>query len=416
MTPQEGDRLSRRSLLASAGAAAGGAALLGACSGSGPHPGGGELHDRLSFYGPTQTGITSLPLSPSGLLASFTSIARTRAELEETLRELTDEIDALMSGRSPLPGESVLPPEDSGVLGAQLTPDNLSVVVGVGASLFDGRYGLAAVRPRELVKMPFLAFDRLDPERSHGDLVIILQAQHTNTLVFALRRLVRRTRRTLVVRWVLDGFGGGPMHRPSASESPRNLLGFIDGTANLKASDAALTDRYVFVAGGDPEPSWTTGGSYLVVRVIRLFVELWDGTPLAEQEAVIGRNKLTGAPLGGGHEGDVPDYDADPEGLITPLDAHIRRANPRTPETAGSLILRRGFSYIRSLDPDGRLDQGLAFVCYQRSLGSGFLAVQARLEGERLEKYVWAEGGGFFFALPGATEPGDFLGRGMLRV
>ena len=77
-------------------------------------------------------------------------------------------------------------------------------------------------------------------------------------------------------------------------------------------------------------------------------------------------------------------------------------------------MLRRGFSYSRGFDRAGRLDQGLAFVSYQRSLRKAFLAVQARLQGERLEEYILPEGGGFFFALPGVPEPGRFLGDALV--
>jgi deferrochelatase/peroxidase EfeB len=213
-----------------------------------------------------------------------------------------------------------------------------------------------------------------------------------------------------VLRWVLDGFTRRGSAAPRATGSPRNLMGFIDGTANLDAGSSELMDRYVWVGEGDGEPSSATGGSYHLVRLIRMFVEFWDRTPLAEQETIWAAHKAGGAPLGMEHETDEPDYRADPRGETIPLGAHIRLANPRTPETAGSLILRRGFSYARGYDGAGRLDQGLAFACYQRSLERGFLAVQARLSGEPLEEYILPEGGGFFFALPGA-ERGSFLGE-----
>jgi len=286
------------------------------------------------------------------------------------------------------------------------------VVVSVGASLFDGRYGLADRRPRELVEMPFLANDRLDPDRSHGDLLLTIQAEHSDTVLFALRQLMRRTRRTLLLKWVVEGFNRRSSPTDRTTGSPRNLLGFVDGTANLRTDDTGRLDEHVWT-DGNGEPAWTTGGSYHVIRQIRMLVEFWDRTPLAEQEGLIGRRKANGAPLDGVHETDVPDYAADPEGEATPLDAHIRLANPRTPETQRSLILRRGFSYSRGFDGAGQLDQGLAFVSYQRSLGDGFLAVQARLDGEPLEEYIRGEGGGFFFALPGAS-PGGHLGDGLL--
>ena len=407
--------ISRRAFLAGAGGAAvGGGLLAAAACGDGQEADGGAPGARLvPFAGPHQAGITLEPAPATGLMASFTVLARDRAELAELLRELTDEIAGLMEGRPPETRDPAFPPTDSGLLGPNPAPDDLAVVVSVGASLFDGRYGLAPRRPRELVTMPFVSNDRLDPERSHGDLLLSIEAEHPDTVLFALRQLMRRTRSTLVLRWVLDGFTRRGSTAARSTGSPRNLMGFIDGTANLDAGAGTTMDRYVWVAGGDGEPSWAAGGSYHVVRVIRMLVEFWDRTPLSEQEHIMGREKVSGAPLGMEHETDVPDYAADPKGAAIPLDAHIRLANPRTPETAGSLILRRGFSYARGYDRAGRLDQGLAFVCYQRSLETGFMAVQARLNGEPLEEYILPEGGGFFFALPGA-EPGTFLGQALV--
>jgi deferrochelatase/peroxidase EfeB len=168
-------------------------------------------------------------------------------------------------------------------------------------------------------------------------------------------------------------------------------------------------DRYVWVQPDDDEPAWTVGGTYHVVRVIRMLVEFWDRTRLSEQESIIGRRKESGAPLDGAIEIDVPEYSADADGEVTPLDAHIRLANPRTADTEDDLIFRSGLSFSRGFDGDGQLDQGLAFVSFQRRL-SQFLNTQARLAGEPLEEYIVPEGGGFYFALPGVTDDGEFLG------
>jgi len=97
-----------------------------------------------------------------------------------------------------------------------------------------------------------------------------------------------------------------------------------------------------------------------------------------------------------------------------PLDAHIRLANPRDRRSAGRELLRRGFSYSRGVDGGGQLDQGLAFISYQRRLAH-FLEASERLKGERLEEYIRPEGGGFFYALPGVTDDGDWLGRSLLE-
>ena len=365
----------------------------------------------VPFEGEHQTGVTALPIPEQGLVASFNVQSEDRAGLTTALEELTEEIRGLMAGKPPETRDAAYPPVDSGILGEKPPADNLSIVVGVGASLFDDRFGLADRKPKELETMPFLANDRLDPKLSHGDISIIFEAGHNDTVQFALRQLMRRTRSDLVLRWMIDGYARGiGAGQASEAVTPRNLLGFKDGTSNLDVDDAALMDRHVWVGAEDGEPEWAVGGSYQAVRIIRNFVEFWDRTRLIEQEQLIGRQKVSGAPLGLSGEFTDPDYPSDPDGKRIPLDAHIRLANPRTPETDENLILRRGFNYSRGFDGAGRLDQGLAFVAYQRSLEKGFLTVQRRLKGEPLEEYIMPVGGGFFFILPGVTGPDRFLG------
>jgi len=409
---------SRRRFLAgglATGAAAGLTGPLAACSDGTDAARAGGAADRtgpahLPFRGAHQTGITH-PSNEQGLLAAFTVTAADRSELQETFAALTAEIDRLMSGRPYDDRDPAYPPAYTGVVGNPPPPADLSVVVSVGASLFDDRFGLADRKPARLEKMPFLANDRLDPARSHGDLLLTVTSAHEDINLFALRQLHRATRGTLALHWMLSGYNRRTDARPGEA-GKRNLMGFIDGTANLDAGVAEVMDRHVWVQAGDDEPGWAAGGTYHVVRVIRMLVEFWDRTRLSEQEALIGRRKDSGAPLDGEAETDVPDYGADPDGEVTPLDAHIRLANPRTPETRDDLILRAGLSFSRGFDGGGQLDQGLAFVSYQRRM-SQFLNTQARLAGEPLEEYIRPEGGGFYFALPGVEDPDGVLGQGL---
>lgn len=377
-------------------------------------PGRDEAAARTAepFYGPHQPGIVTPPPA-AGLVAAFNVLATDRAGLERLFRVLTERAAFLMAGGTPPALDPRFPPLDSGILGPEIVPDGLTITVAAGASLFDDRFGLAAQRPAELETMRGFPNDALDRDHVHGDLLLQICANVPMSVLHALRDIIKNTPDLLRLRWKLDGFL--PPHTASGPpETPRNLLGFKDGTANIDPSDAALLDRLVWVQPGGAEPGWTAGGSYMAVRIIRNLVERWDRTPLREQEAIMGREKTSGAPLGKTDEHDDPDIAADPEGKRIPHDAHIRLANPRTPAAMATRILRRPYNYNRGVTRAGQLDMGLLFICFQSSLRAGFIAIQERLNGEPLEEYIKPVGGGYFFALPGVPAPDRFLGQDLL--
>ncbi|OWY58847.1 deferrochelatase/peroxidase EfeB, partial [cyanobacterium TDX16] len=173
------------------------------------------------------------------------------------------------------------PPLHTGTLGERPPPTDLSIILSVGASLFDDRFGLADAKPTQLERMPFLANDRLQPELSHGDVLLTISADTPDATLFAVRQMLRQVRSSMILEWMVEGFnrheGAGPGRAPA-----RNLLGFKDGTANLDPQADEVMDEHVWVAEGDDEPAWAVGGSYHAVRTIRMFVEFWDRTPLVE--------------------------------------------------------------------------------------------------------------------------------------
>ncbi|MFH6785932.1 MULTISPECIES: iron uptake transporter deferrochelatase/peroxidase subunit [Methylobacterium] len=407
---------SRRGLLRGLAAGTGAAALgidQARAADAMPSAAGDGTLDRQPFYGPHQAGIvTAQPAA--GLVVALDVLAEDRGELAKLLSILTERFAFLAEGGPVPPLDPRLPPADSGILGPRVLPDNFTATLSVGASLFDDRYGLAAAKPRRLRPMDRFPNDSLDGKLCHGDLLLQFCANTAETNLHALRDVIRHTPGLVSLRWKLEGMLPPQVVKRQGKDTVRNFLGFKDGTANLDAGDEGLMRRQVWVQAGSPEPAWAAGGSYQVVRIIRNFVERWDRTPLREQERIFGRHKDSGAPLGETDEHALPDYASDPAGARTPMDAHIRLANPRTPETASSLILRRGYNYSAGITPSGQLDMGLLFVCYQSDLDAGFVAVQARLNGEPLEEYIKPVGGGYFYALPGVPEAGGFLGQGLL--
>jgi deferrochelatase/peroxidase EfeB len=328
---------------------------------------GAELATHIPFDGPHQAGI----LTPAQAQASFValdSIAPDRSTLETALRNLSTRARSLTQGDTVGVEELDDPPPDSGILGPINAPDELTVTIAFGASLFDRRYGLQALRPRGLERMPNFAHDNLDPTRSHGDVLLSVCAGQRDTVTHTVRELMRSVVGHLTPRWRIDGFQSA-RRGPTSANHPRNLFAFRDGTANPDVNDASLMDELIWIpptgtpgippvptasrgsgARGAGEPAWVAGGTYQVVRTIRMHIEFWDRVGMFEQQKMIGRDRVSGAPLGGTNEFQDPRYDLDPEGKRIPLVAHIRLANPRTPQTANQRILRRGYNFDRGLD------------------------------------------------------------------
>ncbi|MFJ2191730.1 Dyp-type peroxidase [Kitasatospora sp. NPDC087861] len=367
----------------------------------------------IPFHGYHQAGIVTPPQSV-GEFASFDVTAKNRAELIDLFRTLTSRARLLTSGRTDPNASPDAPPADNGILGPGVVQDDLTITVAVGASLFDTRYELQARKPVQLKTMAPFLHDDLDPELCHGDLLLQVCAGHRDSTVHTMLDILSHTEGMLKQRWTFHCQRNPP--RPTGI--PRDWFGFKDGITNPDTTNTAQLDNVVWVQPNTDEPAWTAGGTYQVLRIVHFFLDAWQKVPISQQERIFGRRKISGAPLYALSD-DAPDtfdpiYTNDPQGLITPLNCHVRLANPQTPETAStSSILRRSYDYERSPGVDSQPDLGHLFCCFQRELNT-YITMQTRLEAEALVPYISPRGGGYFFALPGVRDSQDYFARALL--
>ncbi|MFE2138081.1 iron uptake transporter deferrochelatase/peroxidase subunit, partial [Streptomyces sp. NPDC059466] len=304
------------------------------------------------------------------------------------------------AGAAPTRGPPAPPPHDTReALG--LKPTRLTLTIGFGPSLFE-KFGLAQQRPEALVDLPKFPGDNLEATRSNGDLCIQACADDPQVAVHAIRNLARIGFGKVAIRWSQLGFGKTSSTTPDA-QTPRNLMGFKDGTRNIAGTEPERLKKFVWVGEGDG-PAWMTGGSYLVARRIRMNIETWDRTSLQEQEDVFGRDKGEGAPVGKAKERDEPFLKA-----MKP-DAHVRLAHPESND--GITLLRRGYSFTDGTDGLGRLEAGLFFLAYQRDVRKGFIPVQRRLSrSDALNEYIQHVSSAVFAVPPGVRDKDDWWGR-----
>jgi deferrochelatase/peroxidase EfeB len=408
--------LSRRRLL---GAGAAGAAAVGvgvvACGAPAAAPAAAER--VVPFRGEHQAGIVT-PAQDRLHFVALDVLTDDRDELRELLQRWTAAAERMTAGAEATPGGATggnpnSPPADTGeALG--LAASSLTLTFGVGPSLFE-KIGLdPALRPAALADLPRFTLDQLDPALSGGDLCIQACADDPQVAVHAVRNLVRMGFGTTSVRWSQLGFGR-TSSTSTTQTTPRNLFGFKDGTNNVKAEDPAALGQQVWVAAGDG-PAWLDGGSYLVARRIRMHVEIWDRTPLSEQETIIGRTKDVGAPLGSAAEFDLADFAATDETgeLRIAKNAHIRLASAQA--LGGAKILRRGYNFVDGSDGQGHLNAGLFFVAFMRDPQAQFVPMQRALaNSDVLMEYI-EHTGSAVFACPAGIGEGGYWGQSLLEA
>ncbi|WP_028636212.1 iron uptake transporter deferrochelatase/peroxidase subunit [Nocardioides sp. URHA0032] len=376
--------------------------------------------DAFAFRGAHQAGITT-PAQDRLHFAAFDVTTGSRAQLIALLEAWTEAADrmtrGLPAGRiGPTEGAVDLPPDDTGeAIG--LSASGLTITFGFGPALFRDargrdRFGIADRQPEALRTLPHFPADVLDPERSYGDLCVQACADDPQVAVHAIRNLARIGFGTVAVRWSQLGFGRTSTTSTSQS-TPRNLFGFKDGTANVKAEETSDVAQHVWVADGDDaKAAWLAGGSYLVARRFNMNIEIWDRQSLGDQEDFIGRTKASGAPLSGGTEFTEPDFSMPgSDGPVIPRDAHVRVVHPDFND--GVRMLRRGYNFVDGSDPLGGLNAGLFFIAFMRNPDTQFIPVQNRMaKVDALMEYVKVTGSALF-AVPPGIGAGEYVGQAL---
>lgn len=380
--------------------------------------------DVVPFFGEHQAGIAT-PQQSHVYFAAFDVATEKRDELIALLKTWTSAAARLTQGQTaaPLSNDPGKEPLDSGE-SQGLPASRLTLTFGFGATLFvkDGkdRFGLADHRPAALVDLPRFNGDQLVAERTGGDLCIQACADDPQVVFHAVRQLARLSYGTAKLRWAQTGFLSAGK---SAHETPRNLMGFKDGTMNPSASNPKAMSDFVWAGG---ETAWMQGGSYLVARPIRIALEHWDRMKLAFQEQVMGRHKDTGAPLGKSGEFDALDLDAnDADGNpVLPENSHVRLGAPAVND--GAQILRRSYSYDNGLSFTAErwppwhqgmeFDAGLMFLCFQHDPRQGFIKIFDKMSKfDMMNQFVTHIGGGMFACPPGVRE-GGYIGQSLFGV
>ncbi|WP_205323880.1 Dyp-type peroxidase [Glycomyces sp. YM15] len=431
--------VSRRTALAAATVTVAAGAGVGAAIGENhEHEDGGEAgHDHSTgvepFYGARQAGIET-PAQRHALFAAFDlaetelgtgaalDAAAVAANLQALLKEWSAVAAALAAGeappKAPIDGDDQF---DAEAVAAGLDPARLTVTFGIGPAAF-AKAGLEAVRPSKLVELPEFDGDKLNPAWSGGDLLLQICGDDRQVVSNAFLELRKRAVAAGRLLWMQHGFSSAP-----DGGTPRNLMGFKDGSANPEAGSELFDERVWAV---DSEPSWFEGGTYLVFRKIRMRLPDWSMLTAEDQNLTFGRERDSGAPLSGGGEFDHPDFAVlDSAGLqAVPADSHVAVVHD-------AAMVRRGYNYdygfltqgevSSDAATDGHLDghmhaehpydAGLLFASFQAD-PQVFIDTQEKMAAsDRLNEFVTAEGSAVFVLPPGAPE-GGYVGQGLFEA
>ncbi|AMM20030.1 peroxidase [Frondihabitans sp. PAMC 28766] len=411
--------VSRRALfgggLAAAGAGVGalagiGGSLAAQAASAPPADESIDLSNSHPFYATAarqpQGGIETEPQRYCVFMA-FDMASTLTTDLQVLLARWSASISQLQSGKTI---GTVQPAKGAGVgvdtgEALDLGPASLTVTLGLGPGLFDERFGLASKKPAHLAQIPALPSDDLAAGTTGGDLSLTACADDPQVAYHAIRDLARMARGTATVRWTTLGFGRASAGKNQAT--PRNLMGFKDGTRNI--TTASDFEKFVWL---DKSAGWMAGGAYQVVRKIQINIEIWDADVISDQQRVFGRTKVDGAPLSGGTEFTTPNFHAKGTDGTTKIDPRAHIALAAHENNGGVKIHRRPYNYTDGLNQYGQLDAGLLFTAYMND-PEHFTRIQTKLgSSDRLNEYV-SHIGSAVFAVPPAPRSGEYVGEAL---
>ncbi|MFW2176696.1 MULTISPECIES: iron uptake transporter deferrochelatase/peroxidase subunit [unclassified Moraxella] len=353
--------------------------------------------NQFEFYGEHQAGITT----PSQRHIYFLVMdlhTEDRQVIQQMFKDWTQASLNLTQGKNihAYSNNEFVPPTDTGEadnLGAY----GLTLTFGVSRQ-FLTKLGLEDKLPKDFNDLPLFPRDQIRPEWSGGDICIQACSDDPQVAFHAVRQLVRQARSNITMKWSQAGFLGFD----TGHETPRNLFGFKDGTANQNTLKHA--DKNLWI----DSPDWLQGGTYLVARKIQMHLETWDRTSLKGQEQTFGRHRDTGASIGKKAEFDEFDvHEKDANGKpVVPEISHMGLA-----KRTGIEMLRRSYSYSSGIDgKTGQFDAGLLFISFQKS-PMQFVAIQSALgRVDKMNEYITHIGSGLF-ACFGGVKQGEYLGQ-----
>ena len=357
---------------------------------------------KYDFYGEHQAGITT-PQQRNIYFLVMDLHTDKLDDVKQMFKDWTTYAANLTQGKNIKAYEKnpFVPPTDTGEADS-MGAYGLTLTFGISPS-FLKKMGLTHKQPKEFQDLPKFPRDQLRENLTGGDICIQACAEDAQVAFHAVRQLVRQARSNITMRWSQSGFVGFD----TGNQTPRNLFGFKDGTANQSTIKAA--DKNLWADA----PDWMKGGTYLVTRVIQMHLETWDRTSLKGQEDTFGRHRDSGAAIGQKGEFDTFDVHAkDAQGkAVIPEISHMGLA-----KRTGVEMLRRSYSYSSGINPaTGQFDSGLLFISFQKSPEQFIIIQNALGRLDKMNEYTTHIGSGLFACFGGIPQ-GGYIGQALFEA